>query len=108
VTGQDALVAVLVALASGGLVAGIVAFRKAGPERTNIIVDSAEVIIRLGREEVDRLDQRNDRLENRLAEMEHELKKKIAALEAERDALKAENAELRDRIKRLETTNGIS
>jgi uncharacterized protein YPO0396 len=101
-----ALIAVVAG--AGGIVGGIVAWRKAGPERTNIIVDSAEVIIRIGREEVDRLDSRNDRLEVRLSEMEHELNKRIAELEAERDALKAENAQLRERIRRLEDANGIS
>ena len=99
----ELIVALLVAvLGAGGIAGGIVAFRKAGPERANIMVTTAQLLVGLSREEVERLDSERDRLRIRIDEVEHELGKKIAELEDERDRLLVENAEMAARILTLE------
>lgn len=104
-SGRDAIIAVIIALASGGLVGGIVAWRKAGPERANIMVSTAQLLVGMAREDVERFDKANERLETRLNEVEHELGKRIAELEAERDELRRELDDERQAKQRLQEEN---
>jgi chromosome segregation ATPase len=105
VTGRDAIIGVIIALAGGGLIGGIVSWRKAGPERTNIMISTAQLLVGMAREDVERLDRDNERLEVRLNEVEHELRAKIAHLEAERDRLRRELETERSAKEQLEAKN---
>lgn len=51
----DPLTAIVGAILGGGLLTGIAAFRKAGPERENMTVDTLRGVIQELREEITRL-----------------------------------------------------
>lgn len=113
---RDVLIAIVLAVFTGGVGAAVVtaiATRrksraeggKTDSESTNIMVSTAQLLVGLSREEVERLDQRYDRLEEQLRTTEFELGGRIDELELERDHLREELREERVAKTRLESQN---
>jgi predicted nucleic acid-binding Zn-ribbon protein len=123
VESRDLLLQLVIVVLGGGFLGALVAWRRAkhentktDSESTNIMVTTAQLLVGISREEIDRLDQERDRLRVRIDEIEHELGKRIAELEAERDRLHDElqaerqakfelerqNVELHSRVRALE------
>ena len=108
---------------AGGLVAAvggaILAFRKAGPESSQILVDAAADVVVIQRGWIEKAEARADKAEKRVDECLRrinelqslegqvaQMRGELATVKAENDKLRRENAELRERLAHLENENG--
>lgn len=114
---------------AGGLVAAVagavVAFRKAGPESSQVLVDAAADVVIIQRGWIEKAEAKTAEAEKRLdeairrinelqsleaqvAEMRQELeatRRELAAVRSENEKLRSENATLRGRVLHLENEN---
>ena len=80
---------------AAGLAGGYAAFRKAGPQSSQILVDAAKDVVVIQRDAMDDMRKRLEMVEEEVAVLRHE-----------NTRLKDENRKLKLRVKHLEEGNG--
>lgn len=98
----------IVVSAAGTLAATILGawatFRKAGPERVNLMVDAASDVVVIQRGVIAELRETLERLESEV----RACRKELTEVKAKNVQLEGDNARLRNRVKHLEDGNGGS
>lgn len=103
-------------VAGGGLLVavtgGIVAFRKSGPESSQIMVNAAKDVVLIQKDAIDSLTKGLAEAHRKITELQTleaqvaEMREELVAVRNENKTLRSENTKLRRRISHLEETNG--
>lgn len=106
---ETAILTIVTVLLGGGFGGAVYALLKVGPERRNLMVDSAQGAVIVQDSVLARLESENRRFVARLDAAEAELAKmdsllaRMRTLESENGSLRAENSQLRERVAHLES-----